>query len=287
MVVLLGSCMLVYAKVCNVHIYIGAETWCVSMNQFVTISSLLQRLYAYHTKSKSAQSCRKCPYAHDIDAQNRCRKVTPHEGLFPRWTPTCPPNVVGPLVCSNFTWAPFGCTPKFQSVPSFCLWGCCSGPGKGTGILASGLKLQRKKFNDLKISLQPPCAFTHVCTCMHRHKHNCPWNNNGNPACITSVTILAISYCAEESWTVAKTTTAARRMVVFIIPLNSRCCSEQVVVCDFFSFFAQSIRVRSVKKGCFFYSRLQIAACAQTWVSINTRTRIRKCPSDNHDVHIT
>ena len=150
------------------YIYIGAETWCASMNQFVTISSLLERLYAYHTKSKSAQSCRKCPYAHDIDAQNRCRKVTPHEGLLPRWTPTCPPNVVGPLVCSNFTWAPFGCTPKFQSVPSFCLWGCCSGPGKGTGILASGLKLQREKFNDLKISLQPPCAFTHVCTCMHR-----------------------------------------------------------------------------------------------------------------------
>ena len=246
MVVLLGSCMLVYAK-----------TWCASMNQFVTISSLLQRLYAYHTKSKSAQSCRKCPYAHDIDAQNRCRKVTPHEGLLPRWTPTCPPNVVGPLVCSNFTWAPFGCTPKFQSVPSFCLWGCCSGPGKGTGILASGLNLQREKFNDLKISLQPPCAFTHVWTINEPHlpyktgldvmyahactdKHNCPWNNNGNPACITAVTILAISYCAEESWTVAKTTTAARRMVVFIIPLNSRCWGEQVVVCAFFSFLRRA-----------------------------------------------
>ena len=87
------------------------------------------------------------------------------------------------------------------------------------------------------------------------------------------------SYCAEESWTAAKTTTAARRMVVFIMPLNSRCCSEQVVLTRLFSLFAQSIQVKSVEEvaSCRFYSRLLIAACAQTWVSINTRMRTSNC----------
>ena len=63
------------------------------------------------------------------------------------------------------------------------------------------------------------------------------------------------SYCAEESWTAAKTTTAARRMVVFIMPFNSRCCSEQVVFTRLFSLFAQSIQVKSVEEvaSCRFY----------------------------------
>ena len=191
MILLLASCMLVYDKVCNV--YISAETLCASMYASVCDYILATEIICLSYKIQiSTQLNRKCPYAYDTDAQNRCRKVTPHEGLLPRCTPTCPPNVVGPLVCSNFTWAPFGCTPKFQSVPSFCWWGCCSGPGKGTGILASGLKLQNKKFNDFKISFSTTSTM-HVYSCMQRWAYNCscmPWNNNGNPACITAVTIL-------------------------------------------------------------------------------------------------
>ena len=73
------------------------------------------------------------------------------------------------------------------------------------------------------------------------------------------------SYCAEESWTAAKTTTAARRMVVFIIPFNSRCCSEQVALTRLFSFFAQSSRVRSVEEvACFIVGYYNRSLRAQT-----------------------